>query len=223
MIDWLTAHVPVCSAAKLRTGEISSVDADGLVLWVSPTRISVRGSYLGTITVRKLKNGLIEFAGSPAKFLQGHNLFGSDDLRGLGAAMIERACAALELDLLDSERADIRAGCYDLMRVDINYSFATGSRANALAWIDSAAAVGSLQHRGRGRLRKSTVTWGEGSRNWKLKAYSKGDEIEARNHELPEALPMRSQLAAWGNDKLRIELELHVRELRKLGLEQASS
>jgi II/X family phage/plasmid replication protein len=224
MIDWLTAQVLIRSAAALRTGEVSSVDADGVVEWVSAKRKSVQGSYSGTITVKRFRNGLVEFAGSPAKFLQGHNLFGSDDLRGLGAAMIGQACAALELELLDSERAGIRAGEYDLKRVDINYSFATGSRENAIAWIGKAAAVGTPQNRGKGRLHKSsTVIWGEGSRHWKLKAYSKGKELDAVGHELPEALPVRTQLAEWGNDKLRVELELHTRTLQKLGLDHASS
>lgn len=223
MIDWLTVRVLIRSAVMLRTGEVTSVDADGVVKWVSPTRMSVQGSYSGTVTVRHVGNGVVEIAGSPAKFLQGHNVFGSDDLQGVGAAMIKRVCGSLDLELLDEERVAVRHGQYELLRVDINYSFATGSRANALAWINSAAAVGSLQHRGKGQLRKSTVTWGESSRYWKLKVYSKGNETEARNHELPEALPMRTQLAAWSDDKLRVELELHVRQLRKMGLEWASS
>jgi II/X family phage/plasmid replication protein len=224
MIDWITAHVLIQSSATFRTGEVTSSDEDGVVKWVSSKRKSVQGSYSGAITVRGFRNGMVEFAGSPAKFLQGHNLFGSDDLQSLGAAMIERACAALRLELVDSELADIRGGRYDLKRVDINYSFATESRENTLGWIRKAAATGTLMSRGAGRLRKSsTLTWGEGSRHWKLKAYSKGKELEASGHELSDTLPMRTQLAEWGNDKLRIELELHTRELKKLGLARASS
>ena len=224
MIDWITARITIISASELNTGVVISVNADGEEEWSSAKRTHVRGSHAATVSVKKFKNGEIEFAGSPAKFLQGHNLFGSDDLRGLGAAMIERACASRGLELRDSELADIRAGHYDLKRVDINYSFATGSRENALGWIGKAAATGTLQNRGRGRLRKSsTVTWGEGSRQWKLKAYSKGKELEAGGHELSDTLPMRTQLAEWSDDKLRIELELHTRQLEKLGLEHASS
>ncbi len=224
MIDWITARVPIRSAVGLNTGVVISVNAHGEEEWSSPKRTNVRGSHAATVAVKKFKNGEVEFAGSPAKFLQGHNVFDSDDLLGLGAAMIERACGALGLELLDSELPDIRAGRYDLKRVDINYSFATGSRENALAWIEKAAAVGTLQNRGTGRLRKSsTVTWGESSRHWKLKAYSKGQEIAARDHGLPDTLPMLTGLAAWSDDKLRLELELHARELQKLGLDTAAS
>jgi II/X family phage/plasmid replication protein len=166
----------------------------------------------------------LELAGSPAKFLQGHNVFGSDDLASLGAAMIELVCWSLSLELVDHELTAIRFGQYKLQRVDFNYRFPTGSRSNVLAWIDTAAAVGTLVQRGRGKLRESgTVIWGEVSRYWKLKAYSKGEEIEARHHELPEGLPMRSRLAEWSHAKLRVELELRARQLRKLGLNQASS
>jgi II/X family phage/plasmid replication protein len=225
MIDWITARVSVRAASQLETGRIISFDADGVVNFSIPRRISTRGSHDSTVSMRRIGDSQhIEIAGSPAKFLQGHNLFGSDDLQGIGAAMIERVCGSLGLELLDEELFAVREGRYELLRVDINYSFATGSRANVLAWIDSAAAVGSLQHRGRGRLHNSsTVSWGEGSRYWKLKAYSKGDEIETRGRKLPETLPMRAQLAEWGDDKLRIELELHVRQLRKLGFQRASS
>jgi II/X family phage/plasmid replication protein len=223
VIDWLTAHVQIRAAAGLNTGEVSCVDADGVVEWVSAKRKNVQGSHSGTISVKRFRNGLIEFAGSPAKFLQGHNVFGSDDLLSLGSAMIERACATLGLELLDSELADIQAGRYDLKRVDINYSFATGTRENALAWIKTAASVLDLPRRGGGWLdRSTTVMWGgKKSRYWKLKAYCKGKELEA--HELAGSLPKRTELQEWSDDKLRIELELHARQLQKRGLECASS
>jgi hypothetical protein len=51
MIDWITAHVPIRSAVGLRTGELSSVDSDGVVEWVSAKRKSVPGSHSGSITV----------------------------------------------------------------------------------------------------------------------------------------------------------------------------
>jgi II/X family phage/plasmid replication protein len=65
--------------------------------------------------------------------------------------------------------------------------------------------------------------WGEKSRHWKLKAYSKGAEITAPKHKLPMSFPSRDQMNAWCDDKLRIEVELKARYLRKLGLDQASS
>ena len=222
MIDWMTAHVPIRSAATLNTGEVSSVDSNGVVEWVSAKRKSVQGSHSGTITIKKFRNGTVEFAGSPAKFLQGHNVFGSDDLRSLGSAMIERACAALGLELLESELADIRAGRYELKRVDINYSFATGTRENALAWIKTAASVLNLPRRGGGRLdRSTTVIWGEKSRYWKLKAYCKGKELEA--HELAGSLPKRTELEEWSDDKLRVEVTFLARQLKKQRLIRASS
>lgn len=224
VIDWITAHVPIRSAAGLRTGEVSSVDADGVVEWVSAKRKSVQGSHSGTITIKRFPDGTVEFAGSPAKFLQGHNVFGSDDLLGLGSAMIERACAASDLELLDSELADIRAGRYDLKRVDINYSFVTGTRENALAWIKAAASVLDLPRRGPGRLDHSTtVIWGEKSRYWKLKAYCKGKELEARDHQLSASLPKRTELKEWSDDKLRVEVTLLARPLKTQGLNRASS
>jgi len=224
MIDWITARVAIASSIHLRTGEILFINADGVLEAKVCQRINICGSFAATVSVRSFGNGYLEIAGSPAKFLQGHNAFGVDDLRSIGSAMIQRACARLNVALLESELHDIRAGHYDLKRVDINYSFLTGSRQNALDWIVKAAAVATLANRGEGKLYKgSTVIWGEGSREWKLKAYSKSQELAAGGHELPDALPRRNELLAWSEDKLRIELELHTRQLKKLGLERASS
>jgi II/X family phage/plasmid replication protein len=224
MIDWITARVPVRAASQLKTGEITSCDPDGVLDWAIPKRINTRGSHDTTVSVRRIGDSVLEFAGSPAKYLQGHNAFGSDDLIGLGTAMITRACRRLGIELVESEIDDIRAGRYNLLRVDVNYSFATRSRANALAWIEQAAMVGSVKRRGRARIQgSSSAMWGEKSRHWKLKAYSKGAEITAPKHKLPTSLPQRDQLSAWCEDKLRIEVELKARYLRKLGLHQASS
>jgi hypothetical protein len=65
--------------------------------------------------------------------------------------------------------------------------------------------------------------WGGKSRYWKLKAYCKGEELEARDHGLAEDLPMRSEVAEWSDDKLRVEVTLLSRSLKEQRLNRASS
>ena len=49
--------------------------------WTTQTRLSLTGSHDSSISIRSLTPQTIEISGNPAKWLQGHNLFGSNDLR----------------------------------------------------------------------------------------------------------------------------------------------
>lgn len=219
MIDWLWMRVPCRSALHVKTPRIACISAEGAVEWESPRWLKSRGSHDTTMAVRPAGD-ILELSGSPAKFLQGHNCFGSDDVHALSAFVIARCCDALEIPLHDDEVVNIAQGETDLLRVDINYSYSTGSRSNALAWIRGAEQHGTLQHRGRGMMYGSTVQFGKRSRYWSLKAYCKGQELEARDHGLPVDLPHRAELLAWADDKLRPEVTLHARQLREYGLDK---
>ncbi|HLW03941.1 MAG TPA: phage/plasmid replication protein, II/X family [Ktedonobacterales bacterium] len=217
MIDWLWVRVVCEAAGTLRPGSIVSITADGEIEWQTPKWLQARGSHDCTLAARA-RPGELELSGSPAKFLQGHNAFGSDDLRALAREIIARACTSLGVALTPDEQSRVDQGEVQLLRVDVNYSFVTGGRANALAWIRAAEQHGYLQHRGRGMLKGTTVVWGAKSRHWQIKAYCKGQEIEATNHHLPAELAHRDLVTEWCNDKLRIELQMNARYLRERGL-----
>jgi II/X family phage/plasmid replication protein len=55
-----------------------------------------------------------------------------------------------------------------------------------------------------------------------LKAYSKGDEIHAKGHQLPLAL-YDTSLAAFADDLLRVELQLRGKELKENSLHLAAN
>ena len=69
---------------------------------------------------------MVEISGNPAKFLQGHNVFGTNDLKYLVAKMIDKLCMMdkLELKPTDVEYENIQQGIYHLSRVDVNEHFA---------------------------------------------------------------------------------------------------
>ena len=221
MIDWLWCRISCAAASSLRPGLVTSIDADGVVEWQVAKWMQARGSHDATVAV-KPRAPQIELSGSPAKFLQGHNAFGSDDVVQLGAAMIRRALGFLGVPLTDDETRAVDEGRYELLRVDVNYSYRTGSRSRCLAWIRAAEQHGYLQHRGRGMLKGTTVVWGAKSRHWQLKAYCKGQEIEAAKHGLPAELVHRSELSSWCDDKLRIEAQFNARYLKELQLHVAA-
>lgn len=224
MIDWLWMRVGCAAAQSLRPGFVMSVSPEGAIEWQTPKWMQSRGSHDATMAVRSrmackhFHCGSIEISGSPAKYLQGHNLFGSDSPH-LAADVIRDVVSELDIELSEDELMDVISGHVQLLRVDVNYSYATGSLSNALAWTRAAEQHGYLEHRGRGMLKGATVVWGSKSRHWQLKAYPKGEEIQAKNHQLPAGLVHRDQLTAWAADKLRIEAQFNARYLRDMGLD----
>ena len=228
MLDWLTFEVPCYHREPIHGDRILAVTRDGEHRWETRKRHKVRGSHDATIHVRTLDyapdgSGLsLEIDGNPVKFLQGHNVFGSDDVVGLSAETMERLTVLLSLDPTGEDRAAWWAGKARLRRVDVNASWELGSRAEVRAWLRAAAESSHLRHRGRGEMKEGTLYWGKHSRRWALKAYAKADEIEAKGRELP-AVFLKTSLPVWADNKLRIERVTRQKELQRLGLEWAYS
>lgn len=263
MIDWLTFVVPLSCSAGLNTGQVASITPDGSIEWTCAKRVPLVGSYdqrmflrpveVDLLDVSKrgvpgslggarefaraavLSRSLVEISGCPAKFLQGHNVFGSDDICGLAAAVVRRACDLLGLSASPVEMRSIERGAFLLRRVDLTESYVLPSRSDVLAWIKAAERVGRLgtrkdrsvgqfaRVRGRGLFDESTLNFGQGSQYWWLKFYAKGVELEAAKHRLPESLVLREQLLEYAQPLLRCEVQLNSKQLARLGLRYGSS
>lgn len=161
----------------------------------------------------------MRFHGNPAKFLQGHNVFGSDDLRALVFDAYLKVCRILEITPSLSDLRAVKQGHYRLTRVDINYSYELASRSDVLNWLRSAEFKSKTRH-GRPSFKGGTVYWGQRSKRWSLKAYCKAEEIE--KHVLPADL-LNTPIANWVDKMLRVELTLRGKELDELNQSQASN
>lgn len=224
MIDWVSCFLP-CKHIPINSGMVCKIDPNGLLEWATPCPKTVQGSHEQNITVKSVDSADGEhaselyFSGNPSKFLQGHNIFGSDDLRSLMAEVYHNICTVLDLEPTLEDRQKIRAGDYRLTRVDINYSFQLSSRADVLAWLRAAEFKSKTRH-GRPSSKGGTIYWGKTSKRWSLKAYSKGEEIQ--KHKLPDSLS-DTLLPQWADNKLRIELTLRSKELEERTLRNASA
>jgi II/X family phage/plasmid replication protein len=225
MIDWISAVIPCTHFAPVHGGAFISVNAAGEVEFTTRKRVVVRGSFDAGLQLRTYMHAVeplshVEISGNPAKFFQGHNLWGSSDLVGLVAATMERLSSYSDLGLIPSreDRAGWYEGIFRLTRVDVTESFHLGSRADVLCWLRAAEQSAHLSHRGRGQLVKgSTLYFGKNSRRWSLKLYSKGQEIQAKAHGQDAILGLPSAVE-WANRTLRAELVLRSMELQRLGL-----
>lgn len=230
MIDWISARVRCAHALPINSGEVLSVLPDGTVEWCSQRSLAVAGSFESAIRVRTSRWSAdpcteIEISGNPCKFLQGHNLWGSDDLPGLLLALLEALVShpALSLSPTPEDRASWRLGHYVLSRVDVTHSFALATRADVLSWLRAAEQTAHLSHRGRGQLVKgSTLYFGQHSRRWSLKLYSKGQEIESNEKHQP-ALRDLPHARAWADSILRAELVIRSLELKRLKLDTGAA
>jgi II/X family phage/plasmid replication protein len=230
MIDWLTFVAPLTHQAGVGgpffAGEVLSTipdptHPDGYVPdWMVLKRKSVPGSYSSAIQVQSTTTAdgrpAIWVSGNPAKWFQGHNIFGSDDLQGLVLEMLHRVCGMVGVTPTAEDLALWGAGLVKLTRVDVTYSFDLASLPrvrNALRSLDSSA---RLKHRGRGLFKGDSLIFGKGSRRWSLTLYAKGAEIEV--HKLPLDLA-ESSLTGHAQGLLRAEVRLQSLQLVQEGLE----
>jgi II/X family phage/plasmid replication protein len=231
VIDWLWMRVPLASAVKVKAGCVIAFDPSGEQEWMTEKWLEARGSHDGKMAVRRSEFDhagelptptCLDISGCPAKFFQGHNIFGTDDIKALGVATIARVIQLLDLEVTGPELDRITDGIIQLCRVDINYMYSCGSLPNVKAWLRAAETGGYLSGRGRGLMNQGTVRWPEKkSRHWNLKGYAKGQEIQAPKHQLPEALRGRG-LEEFAADKLRLELTMLSRYLRSYDREETS-
>lgn len=226
MIDWVSAFLP-CIHPPLNAGHVCKIAPDGELEWLAPCRMEVEGSFEKRVTVTSHGsdgNGNathLFFSGNPSKFLQGHNIFGSDDFISLMVDTFSVVCRYLDLSPTVTDLNQLRAGDYRLTRLDINYSFELPSRSDVLAWLRAAEYKSKTRH-GRPSSKGGTLWWGKGSKRWRLTAYCKAEEVQVPKHRLPDSL-LDTPLIPWVDNKLRIELRLCKKELDELNLSMANN
>jgi II/X family phage/plasmid replication protein len=135
MIDWISCRLPCENAGEINGGQVISITADGEIEWESQKRLSVPGCHESSIAVRSYGAGVIEFDGNPAKWLQGHNCFGTDDLIGLVYESMVRIVQLLKLNPSPSDIQTWLSGDYDLTRVDCTAMWELPTRADVRAVI----------------------------------------------------------------------------------------
>lgn len=224
MIDWVTMKIKCDHDGIISNGEVVSLSKDGgSIEWSLVKYLPVVGSHDATISIRSITQQTIEISGNPTKWLQGHNLFGTNDLKLLIWLFFQELVKIPELNLKPSiqQLHAIKNGKLTVSRVDINETWFLANRAEVLAWLSAAGQKMRLKHRGAGQFKGDTLYWGKGSKRWFLKCYSKGDEINSKKSNFPEAL-RTPQMLEYADRALRIELTLKSNQLREWQLHEVS-
>jgi II/X family phage/plasmid replication protein len=236
VIDWLTFVAPLTHqggehgpfyAGEVMATKPDPTSAEGYCLdWSVWKRKSFEGSYSSVIQIQSTTDELgrpaIWVSGNPAKWFQGHNVFGSEDLPGLVREMLHRICQSVGVLPTADDLALWDAGTIKLTRVDVTHSFDLGNLGrvrNALRSLDSTA---NLKHRGRGHFKGDSLTFGKGSRRWSLTLYAKGAELGVKGHMLPVDLA-DSGVARLAQGLLRAEVRMLSLQLVAEQLEYVSA
>lgn len=225
MVDWVSGFITprLCEEFGARfydTGKLLKLGPGGEVVWEASGALELEGSYDNRLMVRSRDGFELYLSGNPVKFFQGHNLWGSDDARGLflsaGLELRQRVGMFPSPGTWDS-------CCFDgprLTRADITRSYRMPSAQQAREWLREVASTARTRRSGA-LYNDGTVYFGKGSEYWQLKVYHKGDELRARGkmHQLSERLHGRGKLLEWAQGILRFEVMLRAKELHRLGIE----
>lgn len=225
MIDWLDTTIDHLHD-PLPTGRVAGISPDGEIEWQSPCRLEIRGSYDNRMWIRSQggdgtgKATQLYISGNPVKFLQGHNVFGTEDINALLHETLRKASTYIDIPL-DLAIAKSTTGNYSIKRLDVTRSFQFANR-NEVAAVLAALAIKSRSRRGRAQTKGTTVYHGLGSRRWSFKFYGKADELEAgRKHALPDQL-LDTPIKEFSENLLRAELQLRSKELDEIGIHTGS-
>ncbi len=216
MIDWVTAKIYCNHNGVICNGSIVKVTKDNEIEWTTLSYLPVVGSHDSNIMIRSLTDTQLEISGNPAKWLQGHNLFGTDDPKLLMWLFFSKLINIPELGLNPSmqQLKAIKDGDYTVSRIDINHSWLLKTVTDVASWIRSAEQKVRLKHRGAGQFSQSTLYWGKGSKRWFLKCYSKGEEINSKKSNFPDEL-RTPEMLDFANRALRFEVCLRSNYLRE--------
>jgi len=229
MIDWISVTIPFSHSSPIDDGFIMGTKRDGTVEFKSLRRLKFKGSYETGIQIRTDRSSLgyfgvhhaLEVSGNLVKLFQGHNIWGTGDLRGL---LFELYCSLQqrpEVELPYSNLKEIVEGNYKLTRVDITNSYLLKNIGQVRAWIKGAERSCRMSHRGRGQFTGDTLYFGKNSEYWSMKMYSKGDEVRAHQKHQPSILGNESA-TLFADNLLRVECVLRSKELKRRGLQWGS-
>ncbi len=216
MIDWVTAKISCTLNPDIltsgRTIRTKIVDGIEQLEYEICNRLVVEGSHDAKITIRSHTDNTIEISGNPAKFLQGHNIFGTNDLKHLVSRLFDRLCMIDELGLqpTETEYNMVQDGHYRLTRIDVNEHFSFASAQLARSWLRAAGRSANMMFRGAGLFKEGTLYFTPQSRRYVPKIYFKYDEINSKDksHRLPEKLLQIPELVEYAEKSLRFEIKI---------------
>jgi len=176
----------------------------------------VKNKYHNSLIVKSNDNGQrIKIKGNFVKYLQGHNIFGSNDLVGISYDVVKVILEQLDIPITDSELTNIKNGYFSVHMVDIAWNYRQDAELIPNI-IDEVGTLWRVRGKDVSNYSNKTVYLNQHSNQFAFKLYNKKLELAYRS--LPINLPERERLLKYTVGLLRAELRLHSKALRELRL-----
>jgi II/X family phage/plasmid replication protein len=222
MIDWITCRLPFTHREPITGGSLVHFDDDGKPEFEKFKFRKVLGSFetgFQIVTDQSAENAdgtypFLYVSGNPTKMFQGHNLWGTNDVHGLVIEVFDLLASTLDCLPTSFDRQKVQNGAVQLLRVDINESFALDTLADCKAWIRAAENSTRMKYRGRGVMKEGTLYFGIKSEYWATKIYAKGQEVREHGTSKQPGIFGLPQCLAWADQSLRIEHVLRSKWLK---------
>lgn len=185
----------------------------------SSHKFKVPGIYGTTATVWSKKSGqLLQIECSAAKFLTGHNVFGSENLSRIVLDISKRVCRYLKIKPTAKEKQAIKAGDVRLFRVDLAAHFRLPSNFTVRSFQNALKYQLAFTQRSFATYADETLYVNQHSDMRIIKIYGKGEEIDFR--PMPQDLPDRKSIESYAKNLVRVEMTFRSRFLRRAKMSQ---
>lgn len=217
-IDWIHVSVAVKHDPQLISrGIVVHLDNQ----WNMATAVhhykaqTLRSSFENTLWIKPSTTGSIEISGNFYKFLNHHNVTGTDDLVGLVTDLIQHL-ATLDIGIqpTEEELKDVQDGKFRLFRVDVNKAILFGSKVAALDYLEHLKSTASYPYRKK-TIYSNGVYFGMRSKRWCLKFYHKGTEVQV--HKSGE-YHLDDEIKALADLMVRAEMRINSQQLKEWDL-----
>ncbi|MBL4791531.1 MAG: hypothetical protein JKY97_00950 [Citromicrobium sp.] len=219
MIDYVQCEIPARLPAPITGDIVLRHTTEGELVWQTHTRRKLVGSYDASLHVRAIDPFRLEISGNPAKFLQGHNLWGPFSVREL----LERSLQRIQPILWPEGMPTLFLGEAEFARLDVTASLAVGSAADAKLFLRAHHERGNRPYVGRGCFKgtdESTLVYGDATgkraKAWQIGLYLKGVEVTKDGHRLPQPMLEDGRLIEWINRVIRVECRFRRSELQRI-------
>jgi len=185
---------------------------------LSHKSVSVKGRFKGCRlnVVSARKGELLIVEGSFPRFLQGHNVLGSDDLLRMTYRVFKNVTKILGIKPSNTEIKAVKRGAVEVERLDFTRIALLESAAEVIAALTALRLELPFRTHAFSCYGVETIYVQQRSRKWTLKFYNKAAHL--REYPLPKDLPLREKLLELTEKLLRIELTLRQDELRRVGI-----
>jgi II/X family phage/plasmid replication protein len=221
MIDWLTLIIPLPHKHFIG-GKTLFIDEFGELVGEKFKGKSFEGSADSTIYAASNNPEELFIHGNPAKFLQGHNVFGIDNPYRLTELLFNYL---YDNDLIEFNIFDVKNALDNakIVRMDINKSYDLLNNDDVDIFINALHYKGKTRH-GKAQRKGGTVYFGKNSKRYALKFYNKFAELNTikESKKIIENLTAEQINLIYKEAKplLRAELVLRSLELKEKGIDK---